>query len=354
MSLLESLGWNPHFAAQAARHPELVPARVSAEHRGMYEVVGAPGVRWGVARGALLYDDERPATGDWVGLRIQGDGDLAPIEARFDRTSAFVRRAAGKRSDRQVVAANIDAVLVVCAVGGDFNVRRIERYLAPIRQSGAEAVVVVSKADLVADLGGFAEALAAVSETTPVHFVSAFAGDGVDAIRPYVAVGRTAALVGSSGAGKSTLTNALLGEDVMAVHAVRAGDDHGRHTTTHRQLLPVPGGGAIIDTPGMRELQLWDGADGLEAVFADIHALADACAFRDCGHTGEPGCAVAAAVEAGELDPGRLANYDKLGRELAREARRHDEKAHVSFERDRKRRARALSKRIRAMPRNKW
>ncbi len=321
----------------------------------MYELVGVPGLRWGVARGSLLYEDERPAVGDWVGVTPNKDpaADLAPIEVRYERTSAFVRRAAGRRSERQVVAANIDAVLVVCAIGGDFNVRRIERYLAPIRQCGADPVVVVSKADLSADLGGYREALAAVAGTTPVHFVSALRGDGVEAIRPYVGPGRTVALVGSSGAGKSTLTNALLGAEVMAVKAVREGDDHGRHTTTHRQLLSLPDGGCLVDTPGMRELQLWDGADGLEEVFADIHELAAACAFRDCAHQAEPGCAVLAAIVSGDLDPGRLRNYGKLGRELAREARRHDPRAQVSFERERTRRYRALSKRSRSSPGHK-
>jgi ribosome biogenesis GTPase len=319
----------------------------------MYELVGVPGLRFGVARGTLLYEDERPAVGDWVGVRLQAATDIAPIEVRYERTSAFVRRAAGKRGDRQVVAANIDAVLVVCAIGADFNIRRIERYLAPIRQSGAEPVVVVSKADLTADLGGYKEALAVVAETTAVHFVSALHGDGVEAIRPYVGPGRTVALVGSSGAGKSTLTNALLGDEVMAVNTVRGGDDHGRHTTTHRQLLPVSGGGCLVDTPGMRELQLWDGADGLEEVFADIHALAEHCAFRDCAHDGEPGCAVLAAIGSGELDPGRLKSYGKLGREIAREERRHDVRAQLEFERARTKRYRAITKRSRGGPQHK-
>lgn len=319
----------------------------------MYELAGVPGLRWGVARGALLYEDERPAVGDWVGVRLQPGADLAPIEVRFERLSAFVRRAAGKRSERQVVAANIDAVLVVCAIGGDFNVRRIERYLAPIRQSGAAPVVVISKSDLADDLGGYAEHIAAVAATTPVHFVSALTGDGLEHIRPYVAAGRTVALVGSSGAGKSTLTNALLGEVVMAVEAVRDGDDHGRHTTTHRQLLPIPGGGALIDTPGMRELQLWDGADGLEEVFSDIHALASECAFRDCAHQGEPGCAVQAAIDSGDLESDRVRSYEKLGRELAREARRHDDHAQRAFQRERKRKVRAFSRQVRAQPGHK-
>jgi len=353
LNVLDSWGWNPHFAAHAARFPELVPARVSAEHRGMYELAGVPGLRWGVARGALLYDDERPAVGDWVGVRPQDASELAPIEVRFERRSTFVRRAAGRRSERQVIAANVDAVLLVCAVGGDFNPRRVERYLAPVRQCGAEPVVVLSKTDLVPSLDGYLDTLSRVVGATQVVPVSALEGAGLDGLRPFVAAGRTAALVGSSGAGKSTLINALVGCARMAVHSVRADDDRGRHTTTHRQMLAVPGGGVIVDTPGMRELQLWDGADGLAEVFADVEQIALGCAFRDCAHGEEPGCAVQRAIVSGELAVDRLRSYEKLGRELAREASRHDERGRRAFERDRKRRARLLSRRIRASPDHK-
>jgi ribosome biogenesis GTPase len=290
-------------------------ARVARVNRGAYEILTETGdILFAEPSGALLHRAETaidlPAVGDWVDVDIAGEA--AVVHAVRPRTSAFIRRAAGTRDEPQVIAANIDVALIVCGLDGDFNPRRIERYITLVREAGAEPVVVLNKLDLCRELPTL---------TLPgVHIVTSqatSAGGVSDVAR---CTRGTVALLGSSGAGKSTLANQLLGYALQDTNEVRAHDSRGRHTTTARQLIPLPGGGALIDTPGLRELQLWATEESLDASFSDIAALARDCRFRDCAHAVEPGCAVIAAVESGSLDPERLASYQKLGRELRRRA----------------------------------
>jgi ribosome biogenesis GTPase len=272
----------------------------------------------------LLRDPESagtPVVGDWVVLR---DGLAVAV---LPRRTAFVRTAAGRTSAAQVVAANLDLVLVVDALAGPARVRRIERYLAVAWSSGATPVVVLTKADLCDDVPAAAEEVAESALGVQVLAVSALTGAGVEELRALLGAGRTAAMVGPSGAGKSSLANALAGRTVAATREVRDSDGRGRHTTTARELHLLPGGGLLIDTPGMRELALHDDADGVATAFADVEQFAAGCRFRDCGHRGEPGCAVAAAIDAGVLDPARFLAWRKLASEAHRQLLRVDARA---------------------------
>ncbi|MCG8420764.1 MAG: ribosome small subunit-dependent GTPase A [Proteobacteria bacterium] len=302
------------------------------EYQDRYQLIGADGSFWAQLSGNLrrkATDDRlcRPAVGDWVAVRPGRKDDTATIAHLFERRSRFVRQAAGRRGEAQVVAANIDAVFVVTSLNRDFNVRRIERYLTTVGESGARPVIVLNKVDLCSDPGPFLDALAAVAPDVPVLLVSALERHGLAELRVHIKRGETVALVGSSGVGKSTLINWLVGRAIQAVGDVREDDGRGRHTTTHRELIVMPDGGILIDTPGMRELQLWSGGDGVKDTFAELEELATRCRFRDCSHQGEPGCAIVAAVESGQLDRGRLASYFKLKREHAFAERRQDEGA---------------------------
>lgn len=331
-------GFGPDRAAErAAECPHLTVARVSGVHRGMYDLVGVAGVTQGVLRGAWAYDsdpEERPTVGDYVGIAPTPGAPIAPIEHLFGRTSFFVRRAAGRRATVQPIAANVDTVFVVTDLREDFNPRRIERYLVAVRHAGAEPVLVLNKADLEATI-----ASQGLVFDGAVCRVSALTGAGVDALAPYLLEGRTVALVGSSGVGKSTLTNRLLARDVQDTGGLRKGDEKGRHTTTSRALFGIPGGGALIDTPGMRELALAVDEDALDEVFEDVAALLGQCGFRNCGHAGEPDCAIEAALADGSLSPERWRSWQKLQREVAYENARGDEAAQ-------RKRARARQKMI--------
>ncbi|MBD0339050.1 MAG: ribosome small subunit-dependent GTPase A [Thermoleophilia bacterium] len=307
---LDELGWGPHFEATFApfRGLGLLPARVATQHRGGFGLLGADGPRAGVPAGTL---DALPAVGDWVVAAPVPDEDKAVIEAVLPRRTAFTRSDPWSGAE-EVVAANVDTVLVVTVPGRDFSPRRLERYLAAAHESGATPVVLVNKADL--DPGSPAvEAARAAAPGVPVHFLSAKTGEGLAQLDPYLARGQTVALLGSSGVGKSTLANRLAGAD-LATGDVRA-DERGRHTTSRRQLVVLPRGGLLLDTPGLRELQL-SGADLGEA-FPEIAELASQCRFRDCSHSHEPGCAVLAAVENGVLPRERHESYLKLAAELA-------------------------------------
>jgi ribosome biogenesis GTPase len=271
--------------------------------------------------GRLRHDDLLPAVGDWVAARPV-DPELALIEAVLPRTTQFSRRAAGSAVAEQVIAANVDLALVVCALDHDFNLRRLERYLVLAAESRARTLVVLNKADLYApDAAPLSEAVRALAPDLDLVTLSAL--DSVEPLRPLVR-GLTVALLGSSGAGKSTIANRLLGEDRQATRSVRASDSRGRHTTTTRMLLPIPGGGAIVDNPGMREIQLWAGRESLDDVFGEIADLAALCRFQDCSHSSEPGCAVLAALESGRLDQARWESYRKLGAELRHRAVEQD------------------------------
>lgn len=309
----------------------LAPARVAMAQRDVYRLLGEE--EWTAeAAGKLWYEGVMPAVGDWVAARVVGDGE-ALIEAVLPRRTLFARRAAGKREERQAIAANIDLVFLVNGLDGDFNPRRIERYLALTAASGAAAVIVLNKADCCADLDGAVAAAEAVSGGAPVVALSA--RESAETLRRWVTAGRTVALLGSSGVGKSTIVNALVGEERLRTGAVREWDARGRHTTTRRELMVLPGGGVLIDTPGMRELQLWAGEDAVESAFEDIAALAEGCRFRDCSHSGEPGCAVEGAADAE-----RLASY----RKLLREARHHGEEGKRLAKAEGKRRSKMIRK----------
>jgi ribosome biogenesis GTPase / thiamine phosphate phosphatase len=314
--LLE-LGWNDELGENL--EPGLVPGRVAAVHRGAFDVWTAADAVRSRLPGRLMHDGLDVAVGDWVGL---GDG---LVRAVLPRRSALVRNAAGLTTTAQTLAANVDLALVVSSLGPDLEPRRIERYLVTIWESGATPEIVLTKADRHEDPWELVAEVEAVALGVPIHVVSAVTGQGCDALRARIAGGTTAVLICSSGVGKSTLVNRWLGEDVMATTETREDDDEGRHTTTHRQILVLPGGGLVIDTPGLRELQLWEaGADALDATFADVEELAADCRFGDCTHTHEPDCAVLAAVESGELASDRLQSWRKLQRELRAIALRHD------------------------------
>jgi len=286
------------------------PARVSAAHRGAWDVWTRDGPRRVTLAGSLHHAGEAPAVGDWVVL----DGD-ARIAALLPRRSALARKAAGRTAREQVIAANLDTVFVVGAVGADHNPRRVERYVTAVWDSGAFPVVLLNKADLGGDVSGALAQLELAAPGVEVHPVSARTGAGLEALAPHLVEGATVALVGSSGVGKSSLVNAL--SDLELATAGLGVDDRGQHTTTARQMFRLASGALIIDTPGMRELGLLGSGDGLEAAFADVESFAGACRFRDCQHLQEPGCAVLDAVERGALSEDRLDSYQKLRRELA-------------------------------------
>jgi ribosome biogenesis GTPase len=328
---LQRIGWQGAAPTLPSGH---VLARVSAQHRAGYEVHdGSQAFNVQPAPRFLkrnLDPAERPAVGDFV---VVETGTPPHIVEVLPRRGVFERAAAGEKYQRQVIATNIDVVCVLTGLDGDFNPARIERYLALVEGSGARAVVVLTKRDMADD----AEADAAIDSLrkrlpvdAPVVAVNGKDAASVAALEPHLAPATTVVLVGSSGAGKSTLTNTLLGEDRMATAATRAGDDRGRHTTTHRALLPLPCGACLIDTPGMRELKL-TGDEELE-LFDDIDALTEQCRFADCGHGNEPGCAVREALEAGELDHERWRHYLKLRDQRAEQATRFEDRLRGSHE----------------------
>lgn len=335
---LSALGFGPAFETQLQSpcEDEAIPARIAAEHRGAYEVWSAVGA----GRAQLARRRRRPGegagapgVGDWVLVdRAPGPEHTTLIERVLDRRTLFTRGAAGGHVQVQVIAANVDLVFVVCGLDADFNLRRIERYLARIWASGAQPVVILNKADVCSDLVGRVAAVEGRAVGVSVYAISALHAEGIAPMRALIREGMTVALVGSSGAGKSTLVNAVLGEDRMRTGAVRASDGRGCHVTTHRQLVMLPGGGLLLDTPGMRELQLLDD-EGLDTVFADLTVFASRCRFRDCRHGTEPGCAVREAVEAGDLDADRLEHYRELEREAAANELRADEHARRQSER---------------------
>jgi ribosome biogenesis GTPase len=326
----ERLGWNDHFDGhfEPYRAAGLAPARVAAQHRGAYVLLADEGELDGELAGRLrhaaLAATDMPAVGDWVAVRPLSGERRAIVHAVLARRTAFVRLRPGQETEAQVLAANVDVAFLVAALD-TLNVRRLERYLTLAWESGAEPVVVLTKADLRADAAVVALEVETVALGVPVHVVSNVTGEGLDAVRAHLAGDRTGALLGASGAGKSTLVNSLYGREVLRVAGVRD-DGKGRHTTTHRELVALPGGGLLLDTPGMRELALWDASSGLEAGFADVEALTAQCRFSDCAHNGEPGCAIAAALASGALAPERWASFRKLERELAALARRQDKR----------------------------
>lgn len=349
---LDDLGWTARFAEAFAPHLEagLEPGRVSLEHTHIYRVLTPDGERLARVAGRLRHAATRradfPAVGDWVALEPAAAGQEARIRAVLPRATHFSRRAAGDRTEEQVVAANIDVVFLVSGLDHDFNPRRIERYLVTAWESGAAPVVVLNKADLVPDPSPFIAEASSSAPGVPVFAVSAKVPASLDAVRAQLTPNRTGALLGMSGVGKSSIVNGLIGEEVLRTHDVRGYDSRGRHTTTGRQLVLLPDGGILIDTPGMRELQLWDATEPPVTAFADIAELAEQCRFRDCRHASEPGCAVIAAADAGTLPPARLESYRKLQGEQAFLATQQDERARIEQKRAGRIGAKALRKRL--------
>jgi len=326
--LLASLGWSPAIEEAFAPHAAdgLEPARVAVEHKGAYVVYTEGGERRAELSGRLHYHadgrGDLPAVGDWVAVTPT---DPALVQAVLPRRTKFSRMAANDHGQtvEQVVAANVDVVFLTAGLDGDLNLRRLERYLTLGWESGASPVVVLTKSDLCEDAEATVLEVESVAVGVPVHAVSNVTGDGAEALRPYFVEGRTVAALGSSGVGKSSLVNRLSGEELMAVGEVRA-DGRGRHTTTNRQLLLLPGGGLFLDTPGMRELRLWESEEGLASTFDDVEAAAANCRFSDCAHDREPGCGVRAALAGGTLEQERFDSWRKLQNELRWLAVRQD------------------------------
>ncbi|HXT00865.1 MAG TPA: ribosome small subunit-dependent GTPase A [Elusimicrobiota bacterium] len=319
---LEDWGWDERWAAAFAAAPgrELLPARVILEQRGLFGVVTAEGERSARVLGGLRHKTadpaDLPAIGDWIGVeRVPGEKTML-VRRVIQRRTKLSRKAAGDAMEEQVIASNLDAVFVITALNQDFNARRLERFLTVCRESGAEPVILLNKLDACADPARYRAEAEAVAAGAPVVALSAATGAGMDALARWIRPGRTVGFVGSSGVGKSTLVNRLLGVQTMRTSATRASDERGRHTTTHRQMFALPGGGVLLDTPGMREMQFWDADRGLAQAFDEIDALASACRFGNCGHDSEPGCAVKAGVESGAVAPARLEAWRKLKREL--------------------------------------
>lgn len=339
MTDLAGLGWRPDRDADLPSGTE--PGRVARVDRGRLRVLTADGER-AAFPAAALHDGSGlggPAVGDWVALR----GDLAV--ALLPRRSAFVRTTAGRTSAAQVVAANLDVVLVVDSLATETRLRRVERYLAVAWSSGATPVVVLTKSDRCDDVPAAVEQVAEDALGVDVLPVSSITGDGLDAVRSLLGPGRTAAMVGPSGVGKSSLANALAGRTLAATREIRE-DGRGRHTTTARELHVLPGGGLLVDTPGMRELGLYDDEEGVATAYADVTDLAGQCRFRDCEHRTEPGCAVAAAIDDGRLDPGRLLGWRKLQAEARRQLLRVDARARAAE----KARLRSFHRALRGQP----
>ena len=305
------------WAALAAQYPEGTVGRITLQEKGMYRIRTSMSEQNALVSGKFQFDaqspSDYPAVGDYV-MVSYADPDTAVIHQVLPRRSLFVRRAAGTSKMEQVVAANIDTVFLCMSLNNDFNLRRLERYLASTWESGAAPVVVLTKADLCEDVSSKQAEVETITMGVPILTTSAMDTDGYGQIMPYITEGRTVAFVGSSGVGKSTLINRLLGEERLVTDGLR-NDDKGHHTTTHRELLFLPNGAMVIDTPGMRELGMWDAASGVEQTFGDIEELAARCRFRNCSHSGEPGCAVRAALESGHLDAGRWLSYQKLKNE---------------------------------------
>ncbi|MHB9036934.1 MAG: ribosome small subunit-dependent GTPase A [Armatimonadota bacterium] len=327
---LEDLGYNSVFAECFDRLAleDFSPARVTLEHRGLYTVLTECGEMAAVPTGRMYYDADEgglPVVGDWVAARILDETPpKAIIHSILPRKSMFSRKEAGDRVREQPIASNIDTVFIVVGLDNNFSVRRIERYLTLAWESGAEPVVLLTKSDLCEDVEAVLDQSRRSASGAPVHAVSAVCGVGLDLLSGYLAKGRTVALLGSSGVGKSTVINYLLGNETQRVQEVRDADSRGRHTTTHRQLFVLPNGGLVIDTPGMRELQLWNAENGLAETFVEIEELARGCRFTDCRHADEPGCKVVQALNDGTLDPARFANYVKMQNELKYLERKQD------------------------------
>jgi ribosome biogenesis GTPase / thiamine phosphate phosphatase len=327
---LTTLGWSEFFEVNFRPYAEqgYTCGRVALEHKNLFRVYTQHGEARAENSGKLRHEalnrSELPAVGDWVVISSRQERDRVIIHAVLPRRTSFARKIAGSRTEEQIVGANIDTVFLVTSLNQDFSLRRVERYLVTAWESGANPIIVLSKADLCDWLSDAINEVQAIARGVPIHAISVVNGYGLQDIAQFFKRGQTVALLGSSGVGKSTLINHLTGVDHLKVQTVREHDDRGKHTTTHRELVLLPDGGLVLDTPGMREFQLWDSDDGLQLVFDDIEAVAGHCYFSDCQHQGEPHCAVREALAAGTLDGERYQSYEKLQKELKYLARRRD------------------------------
>jgi len=348
---LRDWGWTDERTAElrALGDEARVPARVIAQHRGEYRLMGPWGEVTGVVPGRMLHRAsgarQLPAVGDWVLIEPAVDGPATVLEI-LPRRTQFVRRKAGTESAEQVIAANVDTVFIVSSLNQELNARRIERYLVATWDSGATPVVVLTKSDACNNIEAGAGPIRDAAAGAPVEVVSSVTPGGLDSLRKWLHPKRTVALIGSSGVGKSTLVNTLAGKELLTTQEIRDGDDKGRHTTTHREIFRLPDGVLLLDTPGMREFGLVEAEGGLEETFDDVAELARGCKFRDCHHVAEPGCAVRVAIEDGSLSPKRWESYERLQREAAYEERRAD----VGLEIAERKKWKQIHKDMRKMP----
>ena len=353
MDRLEAIGWTPAWASafeELDASGTLVPARVVEEQRGALRCTWAAGDVVADVSGRLQYlaggAEELPGVGDCVSLSLRPEERRGTVQHVLPRRTALVRKAPERPAEAQLLAANVDTVFVTTSLNRDFRARRIERTLALAREGGAEGVVVLTKLDLAEDPDALLGEARAAAGDHPVLALSALTGEGMDALLAFVGTGRTVALLGASGVGKSTLVNRLLGEELLATREIRADDHRGRHTTTHRQLVALPGRGTLIDTPGLREVGLWGDEEGVDSAFPEVEALLGECRFHDCGHTGEPGCAIAAALEDDRLSPERWTHYLRLKREAVKTAARRSARGRHQH----RQRQKAFARRIRELP----
>ncbi|WP_422485506.1 ribosome small subunit-dependent GTPase A [Gudongella sp. DL1XJH-153] len=329
---MEKIGYNEFYKDEfkeiVARESGMIPGRVSAVHRERYQVITEHGESWATLKGSIFYNSPEsviyPTTGDFVAVRHNPVGEdiiykVLKRKSEFSRMDSFNR-------NKQVVAANFDYVLILSSMNKDFNIKRLDRYIVSAWESGAEPLVVLTKSDISDDFSMYVDAIESNSPGVKVFPVSSITGAGIEALKDYLKSESTLVLLGSSGVGKSSLVNALAESEVMKVNTIRENDAKGKHTTTHRQLIVLDDGTMVIDTPGMRELELWSADSGMEEAFHDIAAIADRCRFRDCSHNDEPGCAIRYALKSGELANSRWNNYLKLKKE-SEYARAKEEKS---------------------------
>ena len=333
---LKTLGWNSFFenAFEPYKEQGYEVGRVALEYQGIYRVFTDGGELLAEITGKLRFQARQradyPAVGDWIVITRKSDENRASIQAILPRFSKFSRKAAGEATEEQIVATNVDTIFLVQGLDKNYNLRRVERYLALAQESGSRPVIILSKSDLSANAEELSREVEKVAASVPVHVISSKLSQGLDPLYQYLGPGLTVGFIGSSGVGKSTLINRLLGKEQQKTQEVRAEDSKGRHTTVHRELIVLPQGGLLIDTPGMRELQLWDTGEGLTDTFADIETFARDCYFGDCRHENEPDCAVKTAVAEGMLDARRLESYKNLQKEKERQRQRQDTKPQLS------------------------
>jgi len=340
---INELGWNSFFEKHFGEieESEFIPARIACQHKGRYDIHCSHGSMTAEISGKLQHESvliaDYPAVGDWVVVSARPHEDKAIIHKILPRKSSFSRKAilaggrkgVGGETEEQILAANIDTVFLVSGLDRDFNIRRIERYVTIAWDSGANPVVILNKADVYRNFEERVEEVETIAAGVPIHPVSATEKTGLDALQQYLTPGNTVVFLGSSGVGKSTIINSLLGDNLLKVGGLRVHDQRGRHTTTHREMIILPSGGIVIDTPGMRELPLWSDDEGLSRTFSDVEEIAEQCRFRDCRHQGEPGCAIEQALEDGTLDQGRFDSYGRLQKELKYLSVRKDQKARL-------------------------